>query len=959
MITTPGSGDFENSFVSKKLPRLIGVVAILLYFITLSHWITLGSLENVSRMAGWHTQPALVRPLAWTLFAAFRFLPDAWIPLAANLFTALSATLVLVLLTRCVALLRYDVLPEGGIRKTSQLGLLTTPSAWMPPVFAALIFGLQLDFWEHATAATGEMPMLVLFAYAIRCLLEFRITKIEAWLGRGILAYGAGMADSWVLIACLPVLVAALIGLKGLSPFLSLRFLLRMTLLGLAGMLLCLLLPTLETLWSAGSDRMWATLLAHFKAQKQMLWFFKMAPFRLLALTGLIPFLILSVRWKSHTIQPADDTPQGVFVAKVAGHFIHALLLVLALWIALEPELMPRGFPSGGVLLVYHFIWSMAAGYCAGYVLLFKQGKAQPRPSRLTAAGIRLLLLATVAVLLWKNFSSIRLTNSSATRDFVKAIVDDLPSGNIIVLSDEPWTSWLLQGELSGRGRGREVMVVDTTKLPSQWYSEQMAATFQARWSSPVGTNTSWQVTPAMLVSSLTEMAAREPTFYAHPSLGLFFERYVGEAKGSAQRLVLRASEEVSEPILPGTALEDNERLWQTRWSSHIKKFATRIEAQRNSGTHRKGALFKWLRVPEQENLTAMILGGAYSKALNHWGVELRRAGRGREAMEWFRRALALNPANFIADINLESVQILADGDDRRFTPTWTSERFSEEIGRYKDWWDVLNRNGPGEVPALLMQTGRLLLSTGNPRQAIAAFKRAGELSPNWPRPKLYEAQALNTIGSFKRSLELSAAPEIKPEELHGPGLALLLHCRVVALRGIGRTNEAWDVIDQYIDNYSRHNEVIMGASTLCADGGRFERELELLNKVLSRVKLDAGLLTRRGLAEFHLGRNTQAAETLTLALDLAPENIQARLFRAVAQLRAGQAEAARADFERLLKNPNSSQLALFGLGDMAWRGQDTNAAIRYYEQYMSNNAAATPQAFIVTERLKQMKIEQ
>jgi uncharacterized membrane-anchored protein len=77
-----------------------------------------------------------------------------------------------------------------------------------------------------------------------------------------------------------------------------------------------------------------------------------------------------------------------------------------------------------------------------------------------------------------------------------------------------------------------------------------------------------------------------------------------------------------------------------------------------------------------------------------------------------------------------------------------------------------------------------------------------------------------------------------------------------------------------------------------------------------------------------------------------------------VARLGDGQADAARADYELLLKNPGSAQPALFGLGNMAWNAQDTNAAIRYYEQFMSNNAAATPQASVVSERLKQMRDE-
>ena len=766
------------------------------------------------------------------------------------------------------------------------------------------------------------------------------------------------MADNWVMFGYFPVLIAALIGLKGFSPFLNPRFLFRMALCGFAGMALCLLLPMLANFWSAGASEMWTALLEHFRIQKRMLSLLRLAPFRLLALTGLIPLLILSVRWKSHTIQAADDTPQGVFFAKTTGHFIHALFLVVALWFTLEPRLGPKDFDSSGILLIHRFIWAMAAGYCAGYVLLFKQGKVQPRPSKLAIAGIRLLLLAMTAALLWKNFGSIQLTNSAATREFAKALADDLPPGNAAVLGEEQRTLLLLRGELGARGRDREVMLVDTAQLISPRYHERMAKTFKSRWPMVIGTNNSERITPEMLTTAVTALAEKESVFYAHPSSGLFFEKFAGVPKGSVHRLVLRTGEKISTSGLTEAELSENERLWQTRWSSHIGKLTSRIEAQRNSVARWKGSSLKWLRFAERENVTATFLSGAYSKALNHWGVQLQRAGRDSEATEWFRRAIASNPVNLAARINLEFAERRARGDNSRLTVSWAREHFSETFDLYQNWWEVISRNGPVDEPTFLLQTGRFLLTTKNPHQAIAAFERCAELSPGWPMPRLFEALALIKTGAFARSLELATELEGRSESFRGPGLALLLQCRVGALRGLGQTNEAWDCIERYVANHTKHVEVVSAAATLCAESGKFERELELLMELSARVKPDAGLLTRRGLAEFRLGRNKQAAETLTLALNIAPEDVQARLLRAVARLGDGQADAARADYQWLLKNPASAQPALFGLGNMAWREQDTNAAIRYYEQFMSNNAAATPQASVVSERLKQMKDE-
>ena len=99
-MTAPGSPVGESSFVSKKLPWLIGAAATLLYFATLAHWITPGSLENIANISGWNEHYETTRPLSASAFLVFRILPESWIPLAANFFASLCAALCLVLLAQ-------------------------------------------------------------------------------------------------------------------------------------------------------------------------------------------------------------------------------------------------------------------------------------------------------------------------------------------------------------------------------------------------------------------------------------------------------------------------------------------------------------------------------------------------------------------------------------------------------------------------------------------------------------------------------------------------------------------------------------------------------------------------------------------------------------------------------------------------------------------------------------------
>src|SRR5207244_5605639 len=95
-----------------------------------------------------------------------------------------------------------------------------------------LICGLQLTFWENATSANSiqppfgagiEMLDLLLFAYVIRCLLEFRLEQRESWLIRAGFVFGLAMTSNWAMIAFFPLFLAALVWIVGLH-FYNMRF---------------------------------------------------------------------------------------------------------------------------------------------------------------------------------------------------------------------------------------------------------------------------------------------------------------------------------------------------------------------------------------------------------------------------------------------------------------------------------------------------------------------------------------------------------------------------------------------------------------------------------------------------------------------------------------------------------------------------------------------------------------
>jgi len=88
-------------------------------------------------------------------------------------------------------------------------------------MLAALACGLQITFWENATSGTGEMFDLLLFAYMIRCLLEYRVSGRTSWLARFAFVNGLGTADDWAMGRSMAIWMAEKLHGKGNVVLLS------------------------------------------------------------------------------------------------------------------------------------------------------------------------------------------------------------------------------------------------------------------------------------------------------------------------------------------------------------------------------------------------------------------------------------------------------------------------------------------------------------------------------------------------------------------------------------------------------------------------------------------------------------------------------------------------------------------------------------------------------------------
>lgn len=1022
------------------LPWVSGIIALLVYCLTLNRWASLSSIGAIARVSGWTWQPELRHPITSAVRYIFRCLPGAWLPLALNIFTAICAALALALLARSVALLSGAVrIPRPtsatlvGRGWQAQLRLLTPPlcaslAAWAPGFIAVTVCGLQLSFWEHATAFSGEMIDLLIFAYVIRCLLEFRDDQRESWLLRSAFIYAAGMTNNWALIGYFPLFVVTVLVVKGFglkrvnkpspprrarqwpgwlrsllakigvrqnamakpvyAPFrpvvFDTQFFWRMALWGLAGLSFYLLLPLVQRLSAHSSIGFWDEFKANLRYQKNFLSVLRSPTFRILAIASLLPILVLLIGWKSQA-RSGYETRRGRFLNRLAAYPLHALVLFLALLLSFDPIFSPRHLVAGVPMLTYYYLSALMAGYCAGYFLRSgavgtprptaagKVGRGWPaqlelptapsvavsRRTRVATGAMCALAVALPLLLAARNLGQIRFTNGPSIHQFARELCEDLPDEKSVIFGNDLVQLSLLRAELAARHYAKDALVVEMPALGSAQYHVFMRGKYGPRWPVVPPTNGVDLAGPINLLKLISTFAEHEPVVYSDPTFGPLFDRPDDSVTGFIHHFEAKPKpDEPTQEVAPLALRAESEILWQKRWANHLQSLAERTKTQPRNGPQWLQPLLSILRSRTEPNATTSFLAAIYSKSLNVWGVQSQRLGHWTEAGVWFQRALELNPGNLCAQINSEYNDRWRRGEKTRLDPAAAQKELAEIFGRHNDWREILSDFGPVDEPTFLFRTGRAFLANGNTRLAANAFQRSSELAPDWPPPKLWLAQSWLEQGDFTEALKVADSIESASMPQGGPGLAQLLHCRATALQGLGRTNEMVGWIDGFVGEHGKHLEVLAAAAEAFAQNGLHEKQLATIEELLKREPNRPEWLSKKALAELQLGRYEAAIATFTAVLSLTPTDENARLSRAIARLGADQLDGAHEDYEALLNSSTNSANALYGLGAVAWRKHDTNAAIGFYEQYLTNAIpAGSPQVRVAMERLQELRV--
>jgi tetratricopeptide (TPR) repeat protein len=245
-----------------------------------------------------------------------------------------------------------------------------------------------------------------------------------------------------------------------------------------------------------------------------------------------------------------------------------------------------------------------------------------------------------------------------------------------------------------------------------------------------------------------------------------------------------------------------------------------------------------------------------------------------------------------------------------------------------------------------------------NYRQAAQQFQRVTVLAPENLAARLWLAhlfvegrlpdEALKIINEIhaqghKLGLSRSNQPELLQVELSAHLVRKDLE-------------QAQATLEKALEINSGNDELLMTAAEAYMKYGHFTNALSVLDRALTLSPTNQNALLDKGYAYLQMNAYADAIPPLTRTLEIETNNFAALLNRAIAYLRTDQLDAAEKDYETLVKESPKAYQVYFGLGEIAWRKKDTNAAIRNYQFYLTNAPPNTDEAKMVSGRLKDLR---
>ena len=936
----------KSQFVQQHLPWLIVAGALLLYLCTVVPWVSLRGFATLSKSSGWDWRPVYIAPLHFLATFPVRWFPVAWQPAMPNVMAAIFGSLTLALLARSVAILPHDRTREQRQFERSEHSFLTIRGSWMPPLLAVLVCGLQLTFWENVIVSTGEALDLLVFAYVLRCLLEFRIEQRESWLTRAALVYGLGITNNFAMIPFLPLFVIAVLWIRG-GSFFNLRFILRMLGFGALGLSLYLLLPLIGV-FSGSEQSFWEFLKINLGYQKSSLLSFPRYLVFLLSLVSIFPILFMGIKWPASF---GDISAAGTALTNLMTHVIHAVFLLACLYVAFDPPFSPRRLGHGHAFLPLIYLGALSIGYFAGYFLLVFNPAAPTVFGR--RSGLRKISAWAITAVIWitaigipvklfaKNFSEILASRGSEYRRFGKLAAASLPPEGAIVLSDDSIRLFAVHSALASAGTVGKYVLVDTSSLQQPAYHSFLVRHYPKAWPAIFSAPRSSGVIEQMsLLQMMYQLSQTRPIYYLHPSFGYYFESFYAVPKNMVYQVLPYSSNLLFAPKLTSEQAQQNDAFWQGLKNGELKPVVQAV---------------KKMKTRKQPGTPLTFMGAIYSRAVDDFAVELQRRGDIARAAQYFQYALELNPDNVSALINSEYNKALLAGHPESAPP---SDSVAKKLAPYLGNWEaILQFNGPVDEPNSCYLLAERFAKGHNFRQAAQQLDRAITLTPENVPAQIALASVFVQGGKADEALARIAEIRAKFNNLTSNDHLLLFECEGWAHSIKDDLPAAEKVLLAAQRQYPDRSEPYKALAEIYFSRRDMTNAMATLRKLVEAQPNNVEGLINYGSLKIRMAAYEEAVPYLDRAIQLQPNNLYALLNRGFANLQVGNLDAARQDYEILERRlPRPVHAVYFGLGEIAFKNKQKKTALQNFEKYVKLAPSGTQEMKVVQDRIKSLK---
>jgi tetratricopeptide (TPR) repeat protein len=362
----------------------------------------------------------------------------------------------------------------------------------------------------------------------------------------------------------------------------------------------------------------------------------------------------------------------------------------------------------------------------------------------------------------------------------------------------------------------------------------------------------------------------------------------------------------------------------------------------------------KRLHIPFEQNPTALGLGVFYSRGLNTWGGNVQRLGHPELAGEHFDVALQLNPENVAAAANVDFNKKARAGEH---VPVGRLDQFFEHLGKYRNIQQVINDNGLFDEPTGCSAQGTVFSQAHLNRQAGQQFERVLTFVPDDLPARLWLGWIYLVSPMPEKALPLISDLKARSSSFADAGInpADVFRLEMVGYYVNKQPEKATHLIKGALAANPINTNLLGSIIQTSSSFGDFSNSLAAVEKQLELTPDGVNMLINAGYLNLQLSRYQQTIPLLTRALSLQPSNNAALFNRAIAYLRTDKLDEAQKDYEALEQANPKAYPVFYGLGEIAFRKKDTNAAAHYYQLYLANAPTNTDEAKSISERLKSL----